>query len=288
MPDWAWDYINSPVDTAELVQWLQERPPLWLRVQKGLPAKVIAALKKEELEVKQHPTLPNALYLQRARVNLYTLKPFRDGAFEVQDLASQLIGHVCQPQPGERWWDACAGAGGKSLHLAALMQEKGTVVATDIRGYKLADLKKRARRAGIPNITCKPWDGKRLRPRQATFDGVLVDAPCTCSGTWRRNPDARWSTRLADVEELAEVQRNLLHAAASGLKPRGVLVYATCSMFRRENEDVVASFLADHSEFALEPFPSPLSGHETNGMLQTWPWDGDCDAMFVARLRHTG
>jgi 16S rRNA (cytosine967-C5)-methyltransferase len=138
----------------------------------------------------------------------------------------------------------------------------------------------------LSNIHCRAWDGRRLGRRQATFDGVLVDAPCTCSGTWRRNPDARWSTRPEEVTEMAELQARLLANAASGVKPGGVLVYATCSLFEAENGAVVREFLARREDYRLEPFGHPLTGRDTPGWTCIWPWEGDCDAMFVARLRH--
>ncbi len=284
IPAWALPLMPHP-DTDKLLTWLQQRPPLWLRVQGTSVRQLIRELEQEGITAEMYSRLRGAVAVRNTRINLFSLAAFRRGGFEVQDLASQTVGHVCAPKAGERWWDACAGAGGKSLHLAQLMQGRGTVIATDIRDYKLNDLRKRARRAGFSNISGKPWDGKPVRRKSATFDGVLVDAPCTCSGTWRRNPDARWTTALADVEELAGIQEQLLKNAASGVRPGGVLVYATCSMFERENSQVVRRFIEAMSGFCLEPFASPFTGEMTDGTLQVWPWDGDCDTMFVARLR---
>jgi 16S rRNA (cytosine967-C5)-methyltransferase len=112
-----------------------------------------------------------------------------------------------------------------------------------------------------------------------------VDSPCTCSGTWRRNPDARWSCQAEDVQSAAELQFQVLGNAAPGVGPGGVLVYATCSMFEQENNAVVQRFLEQNHEFVLEEFTNPLTGTPCPGMLQVWPWDGNCDAMFVARFR---
>ncbi len=246
---------------------------------------ILAELAEAKLAPEPHPRLENAAATHNNRVNFYTLPAYSEGRVEIQDLASQCIGTVCAPAPGERWWDPCAGAGGKSLLLAQLMQGKGVVIASDIREHKLEDLKKRARRGGFFNITPKAWDGKPLPARKATYDGVLVDAPCSCSGTWRRNPAARWSTAPAEVVELAETQLQILKAAASGVKPGGVLVYATCSFFKRENEAVARAFAESAPEFELEPFPHPLTGEPTPGFAQFWPWEGDCDAMFAARFR---
>ncbi len=288
VPAWALAEAGEAVAPGKLIHWLQRRPPLWLRVQQGESDTVVAELRAAGLQAEPHGQLARAVRLGTPRLNLHAVAAYSEGRVEVQDLASQAIGHVCGPRPGERWWDACAGAGGKALLLAQLMEGKGTVVATDVREYKLDDLRKRARRANAFNITARAWDGQPLPARKATFDGVLVDVPCSCSGTWRRNPAARWGTSAAEIAELAELQGQILAAAASGVKPGGVLVYATCSMFTRENAGVVSAFLETQPGFALEPFAHPLTGAPvTAGMLQIWPWDGDCDAMFAARMRRT-
>lgn len=289
VPEWFPKYLPADVKPERLAQWFQRRPPMWLRVQNGAdPARLAAELKeKYQLNVKSNPDAPaNALNIARPQVNLYGIDEYRKGMFEVQDLASQAIGLVCAPKPGQRWWDACAGAGGKSLQLADLMNRKGTVVATDVRSYKLDDLRTRARRAGFPNIECREWNGKALRAKhQANYDGVLVDAPCSCSGTWRRNPDARWSSDESEVAEISKLQLEILTHAAAGVKPDGILVYATCSICEPENTGVVEKFLAENPEFELEPFTNPLTGEPCSGMLHIYPWDGDCDAMFAARMR---
>lgn len=160
------------------------------------------------------------------------------------------------------------------------------MVASDIREYKLEDLRLRARRAGFPNIMTRAWDGKAPRRRQqGKFDGVLVDAPCSCSGVWRRNPDGRWKMRPGEIAEMAALQREILDAASGGVRPGGVLVYATCSIFEAENQGVVLDFLAGHPDFVLDSFPHPLTGENLSGMMAVLPGMGDCDSMFAARLR---
>ncbi len=285
IPDWAPAEIAAPRPLAELIAWFQRRPPLWLRLQNGDPAAVLAELAAAELRPERSAALPDAVRTGNTRINLYLLPAYREGRVEIQDLASQAVGDVCAPVPGERWWDACAGAGGKTLLLARRMQGKGTVVASDVRAFKLEDVRLRARRAGLFNITSRPWDGRPLPVRKAVYDGVLVDAPCSCSGTWRRNPAARWSLDPQEAAAFPELQLGILTAAASAVKPGGVLVYATCSLFTRENEGVVAAFLRNHPEFSLEPVRHPLTGAATDGQVMTWPWDGDCDVLFAARLR---
>jgi 16S rRNA (cytosine967-C5)-methyltransferase len=285
MPDWAIREVNAPRPADEWIAWFQKRPPLWLRIQRDDVQAVLAELKAEGLSPVQHAALPEAVRVETGAVNLYTLALYRDGGVEVQDLASQSIGAICAPVPGQRWWDPCAGGGGKSLLLARLMKGKGTVVAGDVNVRKLENLRRRARRGQFSNIRVRPWDGRAMAPDQATFDGVLVDAPCTCSGTWRRNPAARWSALPDDAPEMAAIQRGILENASSGVKRGGVLVYSTCSMFARENDAVIDDFLSRHPEYRLEDFLHPLAGTPCAGRLAIWPWDGDCDAMYAARLR---
>jgi 16S rRNA (cytosine967-C5)-methyltransferase len=285
VPEWAPAAIDCPRAMPELIQWLQRRPPLWLRVQSPDRQAVLAELADAGLQATAHPKLSDAVSVVTGRVNLYTLAAYREGRVEVQDLSSQAVGRPCAPAPGQRWWDACAGGGGKALLLAQLMNGKGTVVASDVRAHRLDEVQRRARRGRFQNIRIKLWDGQRLPADKASFDGVLVDAPCTCSGTWRRNPAARWSLRATEIDEMAALQSRILRAAASGVKRGGVLVYATCSMFKRENADVVSAFLSESADFALESFAHPLTGEPVAGMLQIWPWEGDCDAMFMAKLR---
>ncbi len=285
VPRWIFAKLPLAEDQRKyLVEQLQERPPMWLRCQGESRDNVLNALRHEDLKAHASPHLPDAIRIDNAHVNLYELDAYRNGHFEIQDFASQVIGYTCAPQAGERWWDACAGAGGKTLQLASLMRSKGTVLATDIREYKLNDLKKRARRPGLSNIRTKPWDGHTLPTRNARFDGVLVDAPCSNTGTWRRNPDARWTLTPDDVQEMATMQLEILERVAPAVEPGGKLLYATCSLCRDENEDVVQAFLARHPEYRLDKVRHPVTKSETDGMLRIWPADSDCDGMFVARL----
>ncbi len=289
-PDWVRQYVAPGFPLESYAAKLRERPPIWLRLQTPDVTGQLGRFALLGFQMRQTPGVERAVALYDARINLYTLVDFRDGKFEVQDLASQAIGLVASPKPGERWLDACAGAGGKSLQLADLMERKGTVVASDVRSYKLEDLRKRARRAGFPNILTREWDGKPLRPKQREkFDGVLVDAPCSCSGVWRRNPDGRWTLKESEIAEMAALQLSILANASVGVRPGGVLIYATCSIFASENTGVVNSFLAENQDFELESFRHPLNGSEVaGGMLQVTPADEDCDAMFVARMRRKG
>ena len=286
IPKCALEFLPENIDINKLISYFQKRPPMWLRAQTNKIDELILKLKSVNMDAHLSKIVKGAIQINDPRVNLYTLDEFKEGKFEVQDLASQAIGLVCNPKPGERWWDSCAGAGGKSLQLSFLMYGKGSVTASDIREYKLDDLKRRARRAAVSNIRCTPWNGKALKlKKQNNFDGVLVDAPCSCSGTWRRNPDARWNTSVKDINEITKIQTKILQNAATGVKPNGILVYATCSVFTEENQKIVDKFLKSSHNFELEPFINPLTGAKTNGTAQILPWDGNCDATFIAKFR---
>ncbi len=284
LPAWCLTEFNAPAELTELLEWEQRRPPVWLRIQTDEPEALYAELCENDFRAARHPLMENAWQLEYAGGNLRALKAFREGKFEIQDAASQTVALICNPTPGQQWWDACAGGGGKTLHIASLMNQKGTVLATDIRLHKLEDLKLRARRAHFPNIRYKEWKGKDMPTFKAHFDGVLVDTPCSCSGTWRRNPDARWTTFHKEIDEFHDLQLQLLSNASRAVKSGGTLVYSTCSMFTRENQTVVEDFLNAFREFKLVPFTCPLNCTPNDGMNQIWPWDADCDAMFTAKM----
>ena len=286
VPDWFLAEIPAECPQEELVKILQQRPPIWLRIQRADPAAVIAELHALGLQPETPlPSLPKAVRLKRSKINLYDLPPYREGRLEVQDLASQCIGAACLARPGQRWLDLCAGAGGKTLLLADALDNRGAIVATDKRAWKLLDLKKRARRAGFGNIQPRELKGGKASSNDATFDGVLVDAPCSCTGTWRRNPDGRWTSKPGDIAELVTLQAEILGKAAKQVKPGGVLIYATCSLARAENEEQIEHFLKLHPGFVLEDFPHPASGAATGGLLSILPALADNDAMFVARMK---
>lgn len=285
-PEWFREELPEQLRNEDtLPLYMQRRPPLWLRTQTDHLPLLIAGLNRSGFAAERIASFPNALKIADARGSLYHTPEFLGGEFEIQDYSSQCIGWSCQAKPGERWWDVCAGGGGKSLQLADQMKRKGNVFATDIREYKLEDLKRRACRGHFPNIRCSGWDGIHIPERKrGSFDGVLVDAPCSSSGRWRRNPDGRWTTPRTRVEELIRIQAGLLETAAGGVRKGGVLVYATCSLFEREDERIVEEFLSRHPEFRLEGFPAP-DGTPTNGMLRTLPMHADCDGSFAARMR---
>lgn len=200
------------------------------------------------------PEFPNALVL-RERANVFSLPEFQDGLFEVQDAGSQKIAPFLQVKPGMRILDACAGAGGKTLHLAALTQNKGQIIATDIYSSKLKELKRRARRAGAHNIETRLIDTtKVIKKLHGKMDRILIDAPCSGLGVLRRNPDAKWKLEPQFLETIQNTQQEILQSYSKVLKSGGKLVYATCSILPSENQDQVKTFLESEigKEFELE------------------------------------
>lgn len=203
------------------------------------------SLEKEGVETVFLSDTPDALQLKE-RKNLFGSPLFREGWFEVQDAGSQWIARMLDVQPGQRIIDACAGAGGKTLHLAALMQNKGHLIAMDVEEWKLNELKKRAKRAGAHNIETRLIEGtKTIKRLHETADRLLLDVPCSGLGVLRRNPDAKWKIQPDFLDKLAVTQRNILRSYSKMLKKGGMMVYATCSILPSENENQVRWFLEE-------------------------------------------
>lgn len=194
---------------------------------------------------------PDALALTE-RKNVFLTEVFKKGFFEVQDASSQLVAPFLEVQPGQRVIDACAGAGGKTLHIAALMQNKGQIIALDIYNSKLKELKRRAKRNGAHNIEPRLIEGsKTIKKLKGTADRVLIDAPCSGLGVLKRNPDAKWKLQPEFIEEIKKVQAEILENYSKMLKTGGKLVYATCSILPSENELQVEKFLKNNTDFIL-------------------------------------
>lgn len=284
VPDWLPDVVENRQDADRLIAAFQSAPPTWLRLRPSTEVNVLDILRQSGIEPVAHPLIPDAVAVPRG-ANLQGLAPrFRSG-MEIQDLASHAVGLVSAPTQGESWWDACAGSGGKALHLADLMGPSGKVLATDVRPGPLDELRRRAGNDGLTTIIrTRLWDGLKEPAPTGSFDGVLLDAPCSGIGTWHRNPDARWRISDTQIARLAELQLTLLRACATRVRPGGKLIYATCTLTRVENGDVLEAFLKENPDFSLQPFPHPLTGANTAGSLFIYPWEGPCNGMFMARL----
>tara|TARA_R110001583_G_scaffold84281_5_gene221885 strand:- start:44067 stop:45233 length:1167 start_codon:yes stop_codon:yes gene_type:complete len=206
-------------------------------------------LEDEGINTEFIPGHPDALRLVE-RANVFVTQCFKDGLFEVQDASSQLVAEYLDVKPGMKVIDTCAGAGGKTLHLAALMENKGQLIATDIYESKLRKLKIRARRAGVHNVTTKPIDSSKvMKKMKGTADRVLIDAPCSGIGVLRRNPDSKWKLQPEFIDNIKKTQAEILESYSALVKTGGKLVYATCSILPSENENQVQLFLKNHPEF---------------------------------------
>ncbi|GJQ06076.1 RNA methyltransferase [Capnocytophaga cynodegmi] len=201
-----------------------------------------SVLEDEGVEANLLKKYPDALVLSE-RVNVFSTKAFSNGFFEVQDASSQKVAPFLQVVSGMRVVDTCAGAGGKTLHLASLMKNKGQIIAMDIYENKLQELKRRARRNEVFNIETKVIDSKQLKRMQNTADRVLIDAPCSGLGVLRRNPDAKWKLKPEFLEQIRKTQQEILQNYSKLVKSGGKLVYATCSILLSENQKQVEDFL---------------------------------------------
>jgi 16S rRNA (cytosine967-C5)-methyltransferase len=256
---------------------LQREPQLWLRARRG-QGRALAA----KLNYASASSLPDAV-LYTGTEDLFRTPGFHAGEFELQDIGSQAVGVICAPKPGETWWDACAGEGGKTLHLSALMENKGLIWASDRAAWRLQKMKRRTARAGVFNYRSALWDGGPKLPTKGKFDGVLLDAPCSGIGTWQRNPHARWTLTPEDVQELSLLQKRLLAHAAGAVKPGGKLVYSVCTLADLETSAVADAFEAQFSGFKPMPVPHPLSPERpAAARIWIWPQDHGGNGMFVA------
>jgi 16S rRNA (cytosine967-C5)-methyltransferase len=262
---------------------LQREPKLWLRAKRG----TAGSLAEKLFAADASPLLPDALNY-RGEEDLFKTPEFHAGEFEIQDIASQVVGLLCDPQPGETWWDTCAGEGGKTLHLSDLMQNKGMLWASDRAEWRLTKLKRRAGRAKVFNYRSVFWDGGKKLPTKTKFDGVLVDAPCSGIGTWQRNPQARWTTEPNDVRELSEIQKKLLANVAPSVKPGGKLIFSVCTLSRAETTEVAVAFSASQPDFEPLVWDSVKFEERTANkfsQVTIWPQDLNGNGMFIAGWR---
>ncbi len=273
-PDWLvqevlTDYGPGAALCRDVLSAQNQRAPLTVRVNtlRGTREQLAARLVAEGVHTTPTRLSPLGLILH-TRVNVYGLHAFQEGFMELQDEGSQLIAELVAPPPGSTVVDACAGAGGKTLALSGLMENRGRLFALDIEERKLAELRKRARRAGLTNVQAMrvPASGPDPSLIKRGAERVLLDAPCSGVGVLRRNAEARWRLRKKDLDELPLTQRMLLDAAARLVAPHGRLIYATCTILRRENENVIADFLAAHPEFSEVPIREIVGSARAAGM----------------------
>ena len=253
-PDWLWNLgieeLGEEVWTKEALA-MNQQAQVVLRVNtlKTNAKKLIEEFTKTNIALKEIDGIENALQLVK-RENVFQNNFFKLGWFEVQDAGSQLISAFLDPKPNQFVIDACAGAGGKSLHIAALMNNKGKLISMDVEGFKLDELKKRAKRAGVFNVETRVIeDSKTIKRLEGKADKLLLDVPCSGLGVIKRNPDAKWKLSLEVIERTKKLQEKILNDYCEMVKVGGELVFSTCSILPSENKNQVDLFLQNHSNF---------------------------------------
>ncbi len=298
LPDWLYERLAAQFGTNEVValaRALNQSAPLDLRVNtlKMNREALLEKLAADGIAATPGPLSPLAVRL-RDKPALAKTALFLEGAYEVQDEGSQLLGYLLEPKRGEMVVDFCAGAGGKTLLLGAMMRNTGRLYAYDVSDKRLANLKPRLARSGLSNVHPARIEHERdqkIKRLAGKADRVLVDAPCSGLGTLRRNPDLKWRQSEESVAELTVKQASILEAASRLVRPGGRLVYATCSLLAAENDEIVAAFLAKHPDFKLLPASAILARHDIaidGDTLRLRPDLHNTDGFFAAALESQG
>ncbi|BAU09638.1 rRNA SAM-dependent methyltransferase [Leptolyngbya sp. NIES-3755] len=290
-PDWivqAWCDQFGIEDTEKLCEWMNRTPKIDLRINtlKTDIDQVEAAMIAQGIQVDRISNVPNALRLPPSAGAIQNLPGYTEGWWIVQDSSAQLVSYLVDPQPGEMVADACAAPGGKTLHLAELMHDRGTVWAIDKTVSRLKKLQQNVDRLSLKSIQVLTADSRNVPQLKGKCDRVLVDAPCSGLGTLNRHADARWRQTPESATGLAQLQLEILTEAATWIKPQGGLIYSTCTLNTIENESVVKQFLAQHSNWSIERtelFPE-LSTSE--GWIKVLPHCHNMDGFFMVRLKH--
>lgn len=299
MPEWLvdrWVRQLGLAITTKICEATLQIPPMTLRCNplKADRAQLLEDLAAHVKNIQKTQISPWGLRVQGLKTRLTSLPPFTRGLFQVQDEAAQLVGGLCEPMPGQRILDACAGLGTKTGHLASLAGPTSDVVALDKDAAKIQRLISEMKRLGLSQVQAhaESLGNYATRPVSIPFDCVLVDAPCCGWGVLRRNPDAKWRATAQQVGRKAKIQMQLLVQAAPLVKPTGLLVYSVCTTEPEETDAVVDAFLATHPQFEIDP-PSPLNSCiqwppnliTPQGYLKILMGQGEMDGFFAVRLR---
>ncbi|MBM3236507.1 16S rRNA (cytosine(967)-C(5))-methyltransferase RsmB [Candidatus Poribacteria bacterium] len=301
-PEWMvarWIKQHGVDWTAAFCEASNQVAPLCVRTNTLLTNRDALAelLKQEGVEVDYSVIVPEGLRL-RKYPTLTQLSAYKRGWFSVQDESSMLTSYILDPQPEEFIIDVCAAPGGKTTHIAQIMQNRGKIVAFDISESKLSLIKENCQRLGVEIVTPMKVDASVIHnPFINKADRVLADVPCSNLGILRRHPEIRWRKTESQIIALSELQYKILKSASNYLKPNGILVYSTCSTEPEENEQVVMRFLSEHPNFEIEnvvPFLPIFNGRRSEnlesetGYMQTYPHLHDMDGFFVARMKRSG
>lgn len=276
LPDWFRSHCPAAFEPPHL-DAINTRANVWVRLQCNDRNIVLDEFRSKQWTWETAADFPDALCLP-PNAEVANTDAYRRGFIEIQDLGSQLVLATAPIPPGGRWLDACAGAGGKTLQLARLLGDAGHVDATDIRPEILEELRDRAQRARLTNV-------RITNIPEPAYDGVLVDAPCSGSGTWRRQPHLKWYVKPESIASFAKTQLEILTAHATRVKPGGLLIYATCSLSHVENQDVVAAFLQAHADFNPLPAADTHGGTFDGFGTTLLPGTRNTDGFYAATLR---
>lgn len=288
-PDWLVKEFSNTLPIGELEALLAaDNDPVPTQAQvntlKTAPAQLLAELTAAGVTARAHPWLEGCLELEDTG-SLEGLTAFREGRFYIQDAAARLAVTAAAPQPGMAVLDACAAPGGKSFAAAIDMGNEGAILSCDIHPHKQKLIAEGAARLGISILETAVKNGKKFDPAlEGKFDLVMADVPCSGLGILRKKPDIRCKDP-AELSRLPEIQGDILANVARYVRPGGALLYATCTLLKRENEDVVTAFLAENRSFTLEHFTLPGPVGETPGMVTLWPHRHGTDGFFMAKLR---
>jgi 16S rRNA (cytosine967-C5)-methyltransferase len=287
----TWLNIFGKEDTLALCKANNEMPPTTIRINKLKTSQeeLEQKLKAEGFSYTITNFSPDGLVLTDSTGPVQKTDLFREGLLRMQDEGAQLVSYLINPKNNENILDVCAGTGGKTTHLAAILKNDGHILAVDRHEGKLAELTKEIGRLGINNIETKQVDLGIMLPAELKekFDQVLVDAPCSGTGTLRRNPEIKWRTQAIDLSGFAVNQKTILQNAAPAVKKGGRLIYCTCSLLPAENEDVIRQFLTNNPQFALGPIPEAIKKPliDKNGFFRTYPHIHNTDGFFGAILQ---
>ncbi|QDL11574.1 16S rRNA (cytosine(967)-C(5))-methyltransferase [Brasilonema octagenarum UFV-E1] len=292
-PNWmiqVWLEQFGLEQTEQLCLWMNKTPAIDLRINLLCTSleEVEAALTSAGVASQRIPHLPQALRLMSNAGPIQNLPGYNEGWWTVQDSSAQLVSHLLDPQPGEVVIDACAAPGGKTTHIAELMKDEGKIFGCDRTPSRLKKLQQNAQRLKLKSIEMCTGDSRNMPQFQNTAHRVLLDAPCSGLGTLHRHADARWRQTPETVEELSVLQKQLVSHTSTFVKKDGVLVYSTCTLHPKENEEVVSSFLAENPNWEIEPpsADSPASTYSTpQGWIKVLPHQQDMDGFFMVRLR---
>ena len=274
--------------TEDLCAWFNQQPKLTARINTILIdiPQCLTLLKEQGWDVSQDSNYKDIIYINSHRGSLEKSDAVIKGYITFMDKASMLVARLVNPQPGERVLDCCAAPGGKSMYMATLMDNTGSLMSCDIHEHKIALMESNAQRLGISIVQTKVQDATELPSAwKSYFDRVLVDVPCSGLGILQKKLDMRWRKDESTLSELPPLQLAILERAAMTVKEKGYLVYSTCTLNYKENEDVVEAFLQKHKEFSIVPVGADFPLKSNNGMITTYPPTDDMDGFFMVKMQ---